>query len=216
MPAYPLGRVPEKDPRSRGFRAVAPTELVSVKHRIPPLRRRLDQGQVGSCEGNGTVHALGTAPLKKRLARYRTEQDAVLAYTLATTLDSYPGFYPNEDTGTSNLGVSKAAQKLGWITSYEWHFGLDDTLAGLTVKPLLAGVPWYEGMFTPDAGGYLNPTGKEVGGHAFCLYEINVAHKYVSMLNSWSNWGAGQTAKISFDALGFLLDNGGEITSFTV
>jgi hypothetical protein len=201
-----------------------PGEVRTVTHRIPPLYRRLDQGNLGSCEGNGTVHCLGTQPLKKRFARYRTEKDAVKVYSLATVLDGFPGtfYYPptegdgGEDTGTSNVAAAKAAKSLGWISEYRWHFGLQDTLAGLTESPLLAGVPWYEGMFDLSREGYLNPTGREVGGHAFCLFGVNVEEKYVLMLNSWSNWGVDQTAKISFDALGFLLDNGGEITQFVV
>jgi hypothetical protein len=216
MTPYPLGRREFHDSRSKAFRATVPGEVKTTRHRIPPLMRRLDQGQLGSCEGNGTVHCLGTQPLKKRFTRYRTEADAVKVYSLATTLDGFPGDYPPEDNGTSNVAVAKAAKSLGWISEYRWHFGLQDTLAGLTESPLLAGVPWYEGMFEPDSKGYLNPTGREVGGHAFCLFGVNVKDRSVDMLNSWQDWGYGQTARITFDALGFLLDNGGEITQLVV
>lgn len=213
---YPLGRVEYHDPRSKAFKAVVPATPKTTKHRIPPLYRRLDQGSLGSCEGNATVHCLGSSPLKKRFSRYRTEADAVKAYSLATTLDAFDGEWPPIDSGTSNVAIAKAAKSLGWITSYEWHFGLNDTLSGLTKGPLLAGMPWYENMFTPDSKGFLNPSGQLVGGHAFCLYAVNVEGGYVEMLNSWAGWGLGQTARISFSALKFLLDNGGEITSFTV
>lgn len=216
MTQYRLGRIEHHDPRSRIFVARQATTLRSVTHTPPPASRRLDQGNLGSCEGNAAAQLLNTRPLHKPRTPYHTEPDAVQAYSLATGLDGFAGTYPPDDTGTSNVAIAKAARQLGWITGFRWHFGLDATLAGLVLEPLLVGMPWRQDMFTPDRHGFIHATGTVVGGHAFVLFGLNVRDRYVWMLNSWSDWGLQQRAKITFDDLGKLLSDGGEVTAFDV
>jgi len=214
---FPLSRKQQHDPRSKAYPAAASSTLRSATHTPPPLSRRLDQGQVGSCEGNGSAHVLGSRPLHKPWSRYLTEPDALEIYRVATTLDAWPqSTYPEQDDGTSNLGAALACRQLRYIDGFEHSFGLDHTLHTLVEFPLLLGVPWSESMFEPDANGFVWPKGYWVGGHAFEAFGINVRGKYVWCLNSWPHWGlrGTQLFKISFASLEILLREGGEATRF--
>ena len=49
--------------------------------------------------------------------------------------------------------VCQAAKALGYITRYEWAFGLDHALGALMLGPVLIGTVWYDLMFeTTDNG----------------------------------------------------------------
>lgn len=207
---YSLGRVVEHDPRSRGYLAALAPDLRTVTHRHwGPV---LDQGHVGSCTGNAMSQSLNTSPLRHG-RRLLTEDDALALYGAATALDSFPGTYPPDDTGSSGLAVAKAAQTAGLIGSYHHAFGLDQCLAALALQPVLVGSEWTQDMFTPDKDGYVRPTGSVAGGHEYTLLGLDVRRQRVTMLNNWSSsWGRNGRAYITFTDLGTLLDAQGDVT----
>jgi hypothetical protein len=135
-------------------------------------------------------------------------------YHNATVLDGYPGTWPPTDTGSSGLAVAKASVKAGYVTGYTHAFGLDQCLAALVLAPVIVGTNWHQDMFTPDASGYLHPTGTVVGGHEYALVGLDVKRARVTMLNSWSaSWGRNGRAYITFDDLGTLLADSGDVVS---
>jgi C1A family cysteine protease len=211
MTQYALGRVVQHDPRSLAFPAALASALKTVTHRhYGPV---LDQGQVGSCTGNAAAQSLNTVPLRHG-RRLLTEIDAQDLYHEATVLDGYPGTWPPDDTGSSGLAVAKASQQAGWVTGYTHAFGLDQCLAALVLAPVIVGTNWHEDMFNPDAAGYVHPTGAIAGGHEYTLLGINVKLQRVTMLNSWSaSWGRNGRAYITFDDLGALLADSGDVVS---
>jgi len=204
-----LARHVEHDERSRNYPArTAPLRTVHHRH----YGRVLDQGSTGSCTGNALVDCLMTTPLHKT-GRVLTEGDAVKVYSLATQLDSIPGQYPPTDTGSSGLSACKAAVKLGLISGYRHAFGLDDCLAALVLSPVMIGINWYESMFTPDADGLLTVSGKVAGGHEVALVGLDVRKRLVTVQNSWGpSWGKHGRAYLSFDDLGRLLAEQGDVT----
>lgn len=206
-----LGRRVEHDPASRRF-AFAPREAVPVVKRT--WRRYgavLDQGSLGSCTGNAMTHALNSKPLRVTGEPVWRQAQAVILYSAATTLDQFPGAYPPEDTGSSGLGVCKAAMQLGLITGYQWAFGLDHVLQTLMAGPLLVGTSWYDGMFYPNADGYVNISGGLAGGHEYLLVGVDPAKRTLLFLNSWSSlWGVNGRFKMTFETFSSLLGEGGD------
>jgi len=224
-PRRRLGRNLHHDPQSAQYPMA---DLLD--HSVPLASKRwvrrvaaLDQGNLGSCTGNAMTGHLATEPLHEPSGwkgLHYTEQTAVDLYSLATQLDEFQGTYPPDDTGSSGLGVCKAAQQHGWIDNYVWGFTLDDTLRWLSQKgTVIVGTVWLSNMFNPDANGFLRPTGSIAGGHEWEILAIEVVDAtpgsergWVEMENSWApTWGKRGRAKVAFpDLKTLLIDNQGD------
>lgn len=191
--------------------------VVSAKHtrRVPVF----DQGQLGSCTGNGGLGCAGTDPFFATITgepHYPwNETGAVSLYSDATRLDSYPGQYPPTDTGSDGLAVAQALKAAGMISGYQHTFTLTDALKALTVTPVICGVTWYDTMSNPDPDGRVYPTGTVAGGHEICADEINAELQQVWFTNSWgTGWGVQGRCYLSFDDFGKLLADNGDVTIF--
>lgn len=143
-----------------------------------------------------------------------TEADAVALYESATHLDSIPGSYPPDDTGSSGLAVAKAAKRANMIAGYRHAFSLKAMLTALGRGPVIMGAAWYEGFDTPvGSEAELQIAGSVRGGHEFCVLAIDVDRQLVRMLNSWGeNWGDHGYAVIGFSTLERLLEEQGDCT----
>ena len=131
----------------------------------------------------------------------------------ATRLDSTPGSYPPDDTGSSGLAVAKAAKGEGLISSYAHAFGIDHALAALMAGPVICGTNWYEGMFTPDPKGLVTISGALAGGHEWALVGVNVTTRILTSLNSWgSSWGDKGKFYMSWATFTRLLAQQGDVT----
>jgi hypothetical protein len=172
----------------------------------------LDQGQLGSCTGNaGTNHlsALYAADLSTLTLAGKTlgadagpdEDFAVELYHEATVVDGFPGEYPPDDTGSSGLGVCKAAKKAGVIKRYKWGTTVKGVGHLLQTAGAMLGTPWYQAWFTPDAHGFIDAdpnwqASGVAGGHELYVRGIEAWDDHdptKSVLvfdNSWGgSWG---------------------------
>lgn len=208
-----LGRHVQFDERSRRFPA---TSLVPKGAKLTSklwarAAPALDQGDVGSCTGEGAAGLLLTAPFSK--ARV-SQQTALAIYSRATRMDPFPGSYPAEDTGSTVLAAMRATVKMGLAKGYRWCFGLQDVLKVLSnVGPVEVGVNWYEG-FDDVVDGRVQVAGEVRGGHAFELLGINTTTRTVTAINSWgSEWGDGGRFTFSWDDLDRLLHEEGEAST---
>ena len=223
MAEYPLGRLIQHDPRSLNFpaeKAVGPTKVWRHHGSIlnQTLQGRNGQG-LGSCTGNAMTGCLKTEPYY-RLGQRLTNATAIKLYSAATELDEFDGTYPPTDTGSSSLGVAKAAQKLGYITSYTHAFGIDHATAASVLGPFIVGTYWYEAMFQPDKQGLVAPAGAKAGGHEYLCLGKDPGSQLWAFCNSWSvKWGVPITAG-HLGGGGFwmtnrdfaeLLDDGGDV-----
>jgi hypothetical protein len=215
-----LGRHVLHDSRSRQYQFVArtaPRKLTTVKHKMNvPI---LDQLDVGSCTGHAIVAALGSEPfwgIGKSVLKANAQADheyAVGVYSDATKLDPWPGSYLPDDTGSDGLSVAKVLHSRGLISGYQHAMSLEAALNALAVRPVIVGSSWYVGMYDPAADGRLNVSGRSVGGHEYCLDELDVERQRVWMRNSWGEgWGVKGRAWMSYSDLGRLLADYGDCT----
>jgi hypothetical protein len=228
LPLHPLlGRHVNHDPRSRAY-AVQPTATTLVATRHTAYIDVLDQGQLGSCTGNAGVGAVYREPFVLSHSTPSTpwpyvadETGAVALYSEATKLDSYPGAYPPDDTGSDGLSVAKALQKAGIISGYLHAFTLQSALLQLMTTPLITGITWYSSMFEPGSTGELtvDTNSGVAGGHELCVDEyqpaIGTGPALIGGPNSWgTGWGDGGRWYMTVEDWGRLLADDGDVTAF--
>ena len=97
------------------------------------------------------------------------------------------------------------------IGSYHWATNADQVVrALLEVGPVFVGTLWYAGMMK-TRNGYIRPTGRKLGGHAYELNGVNTKLDYFRVKNSWGrDWGVKGRAKIKIDDFDKLLKDDGE------
>jgi len=212
-----LGRVVEHDERSRDypFTLSQPSNTTTDWPSHAPV---LDQGRIGSCTGNAMAqcldcdffagHGLG--------GKYLTETDALTLYSIASTLDHMPGEYPPSDRGSSGIAVAKAAEKLGYITSYTHTFDWPHFQAAIETQPVIVGTLWTQQMMTPVGGlvtvGPLDDT-TVMGGHEYLCRGINYQTGLITFRNSWgTGWGEAGEFTMTFADFEMLLANRGDVT----
>lgn len=216
-----LRRHVHHDDRSRDYAfPTAGLDIVSAVHtRHIPI---LDQGQVGSCTGNAGIGALGTDPVNAGIVWPDgstpfdlDETGALTLYSAAEVIDG-DGPYPPNDNGSSGLSIAQVIKSYGIIAGYTHTFSRDDALRALALTPIMLGVGWHQNMYDPDPDGRLNIGGPVVGGHEILCREIDAVNGRVWIDNSWgTSWGVNGRAYLTWDDLGALLDDQGDVTILT-
>ncbi len=207
-----LGRHVEHDARSHAF--AAPRYAGPVKttfwHRKGPA---FDQGELGSCTANAMLGLLMTEPFYRQDREF-LESDCIELYKSATRLDTVPGHYPPDDTGSSGLAAMKAAKKMGYISGYHHVFSFSGVLQSLQRAPGITGISWYEGMDSPQGDHALvEPTGDVRGGHEIMCSGVDVEHGILFFVNSWGpTWGDHGRFSMSFGSYKRLLAAKGDYT----
>lgn len=209
-----LDRLVQFDERSRQYpiRALLDTTK-SLRSYTWRCNAWLDQGREGACVGFAYTHDAAARP-----AEVPGTTDALARdfYHQIQHVDPWNGCYLGHDgaryDGTSVLSGAQVMQKLGFFKEYRWAFGIDDVLMTLAYRgPVILGINWYNGMYAPNAEGYITPTGQIMGGHA--ILARGYSHKYERVLlkNSWGrDWGRDGDCYISVEDLSRLLQEDGE------
>lgn len=192
------------DPRSldygiRTLLAAKPARSYSWRH------VQLDQGSEGACVGFSVAMEAAARPkpvfgdpCKKSFTTadvLRLNKLASAVYHRAQEIDEWPG---EDYEGTSVLAGMKAGREMGWWEQYRWALGptaeaaADDVMRTVgRFGPVVMGTWWWSGMMAADADGFLHPTGRPLGGHAFLLTRYNAKRDAVWTPNSWGGWGQG-------------------------
>ena len=214
-PALPLGRNVVHDSRNLAYRHQRTTPaLVTVLHpRNAPI---LDQGDVGSCTGNGEVGCLACEPVFAALPKGTTLNEALAlkVYSGAESIDG-DGPYPPNDYGSSGPSAAKAAMKLGLIAGYTHCLSLEDVLDALQASAVSIGINWYDSFDSPPASGLLtiSPGAQVRGGHEPMLRGVDTEARTVFGDNSWgTSWGVAGSFTMSWDTLARLLAEDGDGT----
>lgn len=202
---------PNWDERNEDYRLRQLDCFVSGSERANILRTKsvwLDQGREGACTGFGTGHVLASSP---RGHFDITNSIAQALYRLAQKHDEWPG---EAYSGSSVNGVMKAARILNRVSEYRWCKTLAEVRHALSYHgPLVIGVNWYTGMFSPDTNGILHISGSVAGGHALMLagYRTVDGLRWYRLENSWGpGWGDNGGCWIAEAYLQQLLTEQGE------
>lgn len=233
---YSLGRVVEHDPRSLHYAAgVLPQKAIQSvqwKRQAP----HFNQGDVGSCSGNAPAGLIVTNSLGRTgvtqvtitdeqatktkgvftAGTYTVDEDfAVLCYELNTRIDSFPGTYKPDDTGSSGLAAAKTLVLLGLADVYTHGFTLGALDSALQKGPVMAGTVWLNCMFEPNSDGLirLDVSSPVAGGHEYVLSGLDVEKDLYTLDNSWGeDWAVNGQAFISRQDMKWLLDQQGDVT----
>lgn len=164
----------------------------------------LDQGQTGHCVGFGWCDWGNTYPIDDRYVA----SDGHTVYYECKVIDGQPG----QENGSSVRSGAKAMLKRGRLSAYAAAASVAEIRAFLRAHgPIVMGTDWHTDMFTPDANGYIKPTGVIEGGHCFTAVADLVDEDAILFLNSWGNeWGLGGYFKMKTADVAKLLAAKGE------
>lgn len=209
-----LTRLINFDERSKNYPIIETIENKSPRSYTWSCSQHLDQGQDGSCVGFSITHELIARPSTIKNLDNKFAKEKI--YWEAQKIDPWDGgSYPNSSPfyeGTSVLAGIKIIQKLGYIDSYRWAFGLDDLVMAVGhAGPAVIGIPWYSGMFDMHSCGQLHISGDIAGGHAILVKGVNIKNKTFTLHNSWGeSWASKGDVLIGWDEMERLLHEDGE------
>lgn len=210
-----LGRnVVWHDPKNRAYPVRSLLGDAPLVSRSWWARHVFDQGNESSCTAQAASGVVFTSPFRMELERsnlqsYDEAAERYELYRAAQKVDPWPG---ESYEGSSTDAPFRVLRDGGQISEWRWAFGLDDVLRTLSHHgPVAIGTNWYAGMDRPDSKGFVKAEGSIRGGHAYELYGINVAGRFVRARNSWGpSWGVKGLFLLSFDTLDRLLREDGE------
>jgi hypothetical protein len=163
---------------------------------------QLDQADTGHCVGFGWAGWSNAAPIVNDY----TNDDGHAIYYETKVIEGNPG---NEDGAYPRDGA-KAMQARGRLSTYAFADSMEAILTHLRGYGTVGvGTDWTSDMFTPDANGFVKPTGGVQGGHWYLLY--GVEGDTLLFKNSWgAEWGANGSFRMTIPNFQVLLDAWGE------
>jgi hypothetical protein len=135
-----------------------------------------------------------------------TNADGIRIYQEAKVYDGQPG---QENGSTIRSGGKALLHDEKVIAAYAFAT-YDQAKTWVQTKgPVVLGIDWYSGMFTPQAG-VIYPTGTLAGGHCILWRGVDMGERCL-LRNSWgAEWGRGGDCYIEGSDLATLLNRGGE------
>ena len=206
-PEHGLGRLHAPDDRDMQFMLERP-RAAGIDSRYWITRgQAYDQGNTSQCVAYSWVRWLTTNPVTNKPLPFGP------LYTECQRNDEWPGEEPTYE-GTSVRAGAKVLQAKGLISSYRWAFSAETVITHvLAVGPMVVGTTWTRDMFYPDADGFVRPTGRSVGGHAWTIIGASRSKGAVRAINSWGpSWNPEHKGRfwVSFEDLDKLLADRGE------
>lgn len=187
-----LGRRYEFDPRDFRLATIHPA------HAALPIPRSalwadtvvLDQGDFGTCVGNGFAGFGISDPIDDAY----TEKDARAIYYEATVIDGHPDDPDAPGGGQQGSTVRSGAKAMvarGRLRGFAFTTDLNAIIEWLGLHgPVVFGSDWTKDMFTPDAQGFIHPTGAVEGGHCYVAIGYDLNAGWLRFRQSWGKgWG---------------------------
>ena len=166
-----------------------------------------DQLGTPQCVGYAWAHWLEDGPVEH--AGKAPIVAPELIYTEAQKVDEWAGENYN---GTSVRGGAKFLAADKKIGKYYWAFDINTIVNTLlNVGPVVVGTNWYSNMMAPNRAGFITPTGRILGGHAYVLNGVDTVARRIRVKNSWGRkWGQNGHAWISIPYMEKLIRANGE------
>lgn len=205
-----LGRHVHHDPASKGFALPVTIDRKAWRSKSIRLYDPVPNPNqtVGCCTGCAKAMQLNAAGNRKA-GQVLGMSTALTIYGTATQLDSIPGTYPGQDTGSTGLAAAKAAQRLGLGGTYSWLFGGVDEVVQAVMDGHTpnVGTEWDYDMFNPDSSGVVHRGGGVAGGHEWTVRGYDATRDLV-LGRCW--WGEFRDFWITRTDLDDLLANDGD------
>lgn len=181
----------------------------------------LDQGQYGTCVGNGWSQWANTDPIDDKYTEGMGQSAknggpyARAVYYEATVIDGQPDDPDAPNGGQQGSTVrsgAKAMQARTRLSAYAFASSIDEIKQFVQQSgPVVVGTDWTNDMFNPDANGYITPTGATEGGHCYLIVGDLESEGAFLFQNSWgSSWGLNGRFKMKYADFEKLLNSGGE------
>lgn len=169
-----------------------------------PDADQLDQGQTGHCVGFGWAQWGNTLPIEDHF----TDDDGNAIYYECKVIDGQP----RQENGSNVRSGAKAMQNRGRLATYAFASTMDAIRNWLHgTGPIVVGTDWTEGMFNPNAQGFVTPTGKVAGGHCYLLVGDLASENALLFQNSWgAGWGQDGYFKMTVDDFATLFAHQGD------
>lgn len=213
-----FGRHVEHDARSLRYTVATADNEVFEDVRWQSSAPILDQGDLGGCTGYACAALLSYLYPDYPHLPASTDAEgwdtlAKSLYSQATNLDSIPGHWPTDDTGSTGLAVAKAAKADGFASGYLHITDAAQLAKALQQGPLIVGTNWYNSMFYPDSSGdiVVSEWSGLAGGHEYVLDEVAGSH--LGFRNSWGeSFGVEGRFYMNIDDFLWLLHQEGDAT----
>lgn len=175
-----------------------------VRHHIPGRTRWL-QGATGTCVEHGWRHLVEGAPIRQILPYPHFGFYRTIILRDEWNDNDFEANLPIDQlqSGTSVRAGAEQLKDDGLISNYLWastHDPIEDIRSWiLVISGVVAGLPWHDGMMTPDSDELIHYSGPELGGH--CVYfkgwtdrlrvrgkivkKNGVTQRAVRLMNSW-------------------------------
>jgi hypothetical protein len=160
---FTLGRHAIFDEKSRNFNIAEVIKSLAPRSYTWTGAPHLNQSRYPACVGFSWAEELADRPIPVKGV------DNSLGLALYNEAQALDGMAMPHD-GTSVLAGAKAVQNRGHLDEYRWAFNVDDLFVAVGHQgPAVIGIPWFNGMFTPDVNGFVHQSGALAGGHALSL-----------------------------------------------
>lgn len=170
----------ERKPLSLGFSASKAPPVDGVRMWRPGAI--VDQGSTSSCVGCGWGSFFNADPLRSKY----DFQYMYNFYIACQKVDGLSELVEPRRQGSTIQGGAMIAQERGLIQDALFTNDPEELISYVYNRgPMVIGTNWYEGMESPDANGFVKPTGRNIGGHCTCVIGINGVLKEVVIQNSW-------------------------------
>lgn len=116
---------------------------------------------------------------------------------------------PGDEGGSWVRSGAKAMQRRNRLDAYAFAQDVKEIKGWIHAHgPVVLGTDWTNDMFSPDADGFVYPTGDTAGGHCYLLAGDRPDEDAALLLNSWgSGWGQGGWFKMKWDSVRKLVED---------
>jgi hypothetical protein len=165
---------------------------------------QLDQGQTNHCVGFAWAGWGDSAPVRDTYQN----ADAHAIYYEVKVIDGQP----KGENGSTVRSGAKAMRARNRLSAYGFAKSTEEIDTWVDESgPLVVGTTWTSDMFSPDANGFVAPTGAPTGGHCYLLIDRLADEDAYLFQNSWGEaWGLNGRFKMKRSEFGSMLSVFGE------